>query len=441
MPRYLYLDNYRGFCDTSIPLVDVNFMVGENSTGKTSVLQLLRILSNPSFYLGPTFGSGDDLQFVQFGQFGHFNEVVSAHAEDRSYFTVGSYEWGGHLHGQPQLPPQGILVTFCNSSGAPRLHRLSYSQGSQEVHLRFDGDLVYFKRENNSSTSPGPAQLLLHKWKKDHASEGSGWKQIAIDKPQIAQMPIYMWIHFAAQESGIKGGMNFPLLLGAPNSQLVWVAPIRTKPRRTYDEPNTPFSPEGSHTPYVIRRMLTGAGQSQFADFMKRVGKDSGLFEGVTIKRFGDTDDAPFEIDVIVDKMPLNLSWVGYGVSQSLPIFVELLDRPKGSWFAIQQPEVHLHPKAQAALGDLFFEMAQAGKNFVIETHSDFTIDRFRSNYRRKKPKKEHDPASQVLFFERRSNFNTVTPLTIGVHGELPADQPPGYRDFFVNEAVNLMDV
>ncbi len=441
MPRYLYLDNYRGFCDTSIPLVDVSFMVGENSTGKTSVLQLLRILSNPSFYLGPTFGSGDDLQFVQFGQFGHFNEVVSAHAEDRSYFRVGFYEWADVKVQTQRLPPQGMLVTFCNVSGVPRLHRLTYSQGSQEIHLRFDSDSVYFRHDSNSSTSPGPAPLLLHKWKNDHASEASDWKQIDIEKLQIAQMPIYMWIHLVAQKSGIKGGMTFPLFLGSPNSQLVWVAPIRTKPRRTYDEPNTPFSPEGSHTPYVIRRMLTGAGESKFVTFMKRVGKDSGLFEGITIKRFGDTDDAPFEIDVILDKMPLNLSWVGYGVSQSLPIYVELLDRPEGSWFAIQQPEVHLHPKAQAALGDLFFEMAQDHKKFVIETHSDFTIDRFRSNYRKKKSKKGNDPSSQVLFFERRDNFNTVTPLTIGEHGELPADQPPGYRDFFVNEAVKLLDV
>jgi predicted ATPase len=133
--------------------------------------------------------------------------------------------------------------------------------------------------------------------------------------------------------------------------------------------------------------MLSSSDEAKrFKAFMDRVGKSSGLFQSIDIKLFGTSDDAPFEVDAVLDDKALNLSWLGYGVSQSLPIFVELLDRPKKSWFAIQQPEVHLHPRAQASLGDVFFEMALLdGKRFVIETHSDFTIDRFRMNYRKRR--------------------------------------------------------
>jgi AAA ATPase domain len=94
MKKYLFLDNYRGFSNVIVPLVDVNFLVGENSSGKTSVLGLLRILSNPSLFMGEVFGSTDGVQF------GHFNEVVSAHATDRSYFRVGF----DVIHGWGPLP-------------------------------------------------------------------------------------------------------------------------------------------------------------------------------------------------------------------------------------------------------------------------------------------------------------------------------------------------
>ena len=145
---------------------------------------------------------------------------------------------------------------------------------------------------------------------------------------------------------------------------------------------------------------------------------------------------SPFEVNALLDDRALSLSWLGYGVSQSLPILVEMLDRPRGTLFAIQQPEVHLHPRAQASLGDVFFEMATHDKKkFLIETHSDFTIDRFRLNYRREGP----TPTGQVLFFETRDKRNTVTPIPIGDDGELPADQPPGYREFFMNEQVRLL--
>ena len=170
---------------------------------------------------------------------------------------------------------------------------------------------------------------------------------------------------------------------------------------------------------------------------MAQAGSSSGLFQSVKINRFGKGSTAPFEVDAMIDGKPLSLSTVGYGVSQALPILVELSARPTGAWFAIQQPEVHLHPRAQASLGDAFFEMAVADdKRFLIETHSDFAIDRFRLNYRKSSNKK---PNSQVLFFERRDKHNTVTSLPINSQGELPSDQPDSYRCFFIKEEINIL--
>jgi predicted ATPase len=159
----------------------------------------------------------------------------------------------------------------------------------------------------------------------------------------------------------------------------------------------------------------------------------------VKIRNFGTGATAPFEVDIVLDGKGLNINTVGYGVSQSLPVLVELLARRKGSWFAIQQPEVHLHPRAQAAFGDVLFEMAaQEQKCFLIETHSDFMMDRFRMQYRSQHSRK---PESQILFFERKDKHNSVTPLRISDSGELPEDQPEDYRSFFIREQMNLLGI
>ena len=117
--------------------------------------------------------------------------------------------------------------------------------------------------------------------------------------------------------------------------------------------------------------------------FIEKVGKASGLFQDVKIQNFGRGPNPRFELDIVIDDQVLNILNVGYGVSQSLPIIVELLARPKVAFLALQEPEIHLHPRAQAALGDVLFEMAVADrKRFLVETHSDYAIDRFRMNLR-----------------------------------------------------------
>jgi hypothetical protein len=57
------------------------------------------------------------------------------------------------------------------------------------------------------------------------------------------------------------------------------------------------------------------------------------------------------------------------------------------------------------------------------------------------KAERRYKPESQILFFERRDKHNVVTPLSISESGELPADQPESYREFFVHEGIRLLSV
>jgi predicted ATPase len=117
------------------------------------------------------------------------------------------------------------------------------------------------------------------------------------------------------------------------------------------------------------------------------------------------------------------------------------LSRPNDTWFAIQQPEVHIHPKGQAALGELFFAInQQENKSFIIETHSDFIVDRYRLAVRKhNKTAKNKVENAQVLFFERTENGNVVHHLPIDEHGDYPDNQPAAFRDFFIREELEML--
>ncbi len=77
-------------------------------------------------------------------------------------------------------------------------------------------------------------------------------------------------------------------------------------------------------------------------------------------------------------KKPHDLTHAGVGVSQVFPILVMCLTANKGSILLIEQPELHLHPKVQALLGDFFLAISLLGKQCLIETHSEYLIDKLR---------------------------------------------------------------
>lgn len=437
MRKYLFVDNFRGFDNAYVPILDVNFLVGENSTGKTSFLGLLKLIASQRVMFHHDFGDED----VNFGNFG---DMVSAHSEDRTYFTIGIAQEVSRKDKQKEIGVTAALLTYWEHEGLPRLARFTATLNDREISLKLDGGTVWYRA---SAAIFGPdlriddvVRKVMPRWRREHAARDFEYHKLVLpsgldNAPGLA-FPLSWVLHKIAGETFKKSG-GMPLLGADFGPDFVWVAPIRTKPRRTYDELRIEFSSEGLHTPYLIRRILsskTDAGR--FLKSIRAVGAASKLFQSVEIRKFGDDVTAPFEVDIVLDHKALNLSTVGYGVSQSLPVLVELLWRPKGSWFAVQQPEIHLHPRAQAALGDVLFELAVTeSKRFLIETHSDFTIDRFRLNCRKKLPAK---PSSQILFFERKQKHNTVKAIKIDKNGEFGA-QPSAYRKFFVKEELRLI--
>jgi hypothetical protein len=446
MKYFLFIDNFRGFSDTCIPITDVNFLVGQNSTGKTSVLGLLKLFAGPALLMGSREFGDEHIGFS------HFADMVSVNSADQSYFRVGfvwEHEVKKRRSAETETVVTGSLFTFIEKDGLPYLLKCTFCRGGQKISLKFGKTLIHYRSAKCTAARSAAEFIstLRSEWVNEHSSPDRGFEKLAMPRGLVGNVPILFALSLIshADEPSRRQAKNDEIILQTPNvvfpqPDLTWLAPIRTKPRRTYDELALAFSPEGAHTPYLIRKLLRSKSEAaKFKRFIDKVGAASGLFQDVRTRSFGRGATSRFELDIVIDDKAINVLNVGYGVSQSLPVIVEILARDRGDWFAIQQPEIHLHPRAQAALGDVFFEMATLErKRFLIETHSDFTIDRFRMNYKNGRTEK---PDSQILFFERRDKHNVITPLPIGKAGELPVDQPPSYRDFFVREQMNLLGI
>jgi hypothetical protein len=270
--RYLYLDNFRGFKNTTIPILDVNFLVGENSTGKTSVLTMLGMLSNPSLILGPQMVTGPD-QPIEAVRFGHFAEMVSAHSSDKSYFRLGI------MHSAPVQKKgepfgAGLLITFRELDGLPSVSQFTSTVQQGDLTLRIETDHVSFK----FSATPPIASAMdmanrLAKWAEQHSKPvAEGWKRISPPKGlNIQQLPPFLLMSIASSFAKNGDIARFHPTLPNIGPGLIWIAPIRTKALRTYDEAHTPFSPEGTHTPYIIRRMLASEEEAKkFRQFIDK---------------------------------------------------------------------------------------------------------------------------------------------------------------------------
>ncbi len=95
------------------------------------------------------------------------------------------------------------------------------------------------------------------------------------------------------------------------------------------------------------------------------------------VNPLGDPSRELFEIRLVDTRrkgmVDVALSDVGFGISQLLPFIVQCLVS-KGRIISIEQPEVHVHPRLQADLGDLLVESISRGNQLIVETHSEHLI-------------------------------------------------------------------
>ena len=216
-------------------------------------------------------------------------------------------------------------------------------------------------------------------------------------------------------------------------------APVRSKPYRTYDPARSSPDPEGNYVPMYLANLYF-QNRDKWEDIKRGIegfGQAAGLFDEISIKTLGKRENEPFQMQVRKYGGKLkgprrNLIDVGYGVSQVLPVITELLRQDAPPMFLLQQPEVHLHPSAQAALGSLFCQVAAPDRQVIVETHGDHVIDRVRMDIRDGRGHLMPDDVS-ILFFERVNLDVRIHSLCLDEQGNV-LGAPESYRKFFMEE-------
>ena len=149
----------------------------------------------------------------------------------------------------------------------------------------------------------------------------------------------------------------------------------------------------------------------------------------LTVKSVGNDSGDLFEVRLIDTRRKEHISValpdVGFGVSQLLPFIVQSLVS-EGRIISIEQPEVHVHPKLQADIGDL---LAAAIKKenpnqFLVETHSEHLILRLQRLVRKKEIKPED---VSVIYVSRGSEGAKAERLRLDEAGDFIDDWPGGF--------------
>ena len=431
------LQNYRCFGseEQSARLAPLTLLVGPNSTGKTSFLALIRALWDVAF-----------------------REVVPNFREEP--YDLGSWDDIVHQPGGRATPMESFAAGFAMPSLSGwefQQFRAAFSFASRKtvpfpVNRCFVTDEVAIELSQNDEGSGDSVRYRL---------DQGGWEAITFDPPvpladgllPLRVLSASLTRNIGADDEVLRQFLNDISFQRNITRRPFASAPIRSRPRRTYDPILLAEDAEGEYIPSYLAGLYRrdADGWQLFKSGLEKFGHDSELFDEISVRSFGKSDGDPFQIQVRKPyrgrrndrrKGPWrNLVDVGYGVAQTLPLLVELLHidiPPVADWpayrplFLLQQPEVHLHPQAQAALGTLFCQVAARGRQLVIETHSDYIIDRVRMDVRDGTTGLKPEDIS-ILYFEPGDLVVKIHSITIDDYGNLDG-APTGYRQFFSDE-------
>ena len=435
--------NFRCFREEQTArLAPLTFLVGENSTGKTSFLALLRALWDVAFrdvvpdFREPPYDLGS------FGDIVHNRGTDEAQESDS--FDAGFEYRKPAIEEEDDEHSQQVFfqAVFKERWGAPFpvARNVTDNNAWIKTHIMEDGGYAVrfgaYGREWERTLHSTPHATrdndeviglidLIHFSTTTFNSDGRLTRDQSVNGNELQF--IFQLLHPLARKGRLYG---YPYA----------GAPVRSYPKRTYDPIRPSRDPEGEYIPTYLANMSrrNPAEWQALKSKLEKFGKQSGLFDEIIINSFGNTAGGPFQVHIgkrgkKSGGSARNLIDVGYGVSQTLPLITELLNPESPPLFLLQQPEVHLHPSAQAALGTLFCSIAGPERQLVVETHSDFIIDRVLMDVRDKTTDLRAEDVS-ILYFEPNDDRDvTIHSLRIDDRATI-IDPPDSYRQFFMDE-------
>jgi AAA ATPase domain/Protein of unknown function (DUF3696) len=258
------------------------------------------------------------------------------------------------------------------------------------------------------------------------------------------EMPFEGTGEAAGMPGSISAGLDYARRWFAEN--VLHIGPLRAAPQPLYELPlaasATSVGRNGEFTAAVLsahakRRVLSPdptGGPARHMTLGAAVNEWVSAIDLLASVHSKDRGKLGYELHLVIEGVSrdLDLTTVGVGVSQALPILVLGLLATPGSLLLFEQPELHLHPDVQASLGDFFLALARTGRQLIVETHSEYLVNRLRRRAATE-PHSDVPEHARLFFFERQGSSSHITAARIGAGGSM-SGWPRGFLDTAARE-------
>ena len=332
--------------ECSIDIRPLTILAGANSSGKSSIMQPLLMLKQTleaSYDPGALLIDGPNVQFT------FAEEFLSAIGEKKaSCFQIQIETWG-------IFASDWVTTTFRKGRQGIEIARMSMASKPS------DGPSKHLTLYPNMPSEEIKLQVDQHR---------------KLDGSEVVKRS-GCFLDFGYQDDEMTLNITEDIEYHILDS--IHIPGLRGNPERTYKRTSTgPWYP-GTFENYVVS--LIHEWQETKDKRLKTVTnalRTLGLTEEVGIERISDAHielhvgrhlhDNAGETDMV------NIADVGFGVSQVLPVLVAIIAAEQGQLVYIEQPELHLHPRAQVALAQVLADAAKRGVRVVAETHSSLLL-------------------------------------------------------------------
>jgi len=244
-----------------------------------------------------------------------------------------------------------------------------------------------------------------------------------------------------------------------------YLGPLRDDPRAVYPLPATSsIGDVGVKGQFTAAVLHANASQSvRYVDVMQPEPREveTTLHQGVQywLRQMNLLEDVAtaeagklgytVTVQAVDTKTFVDLTSVGVGVSQVLPILVQALLAPPDTLLIFEQPELHLQPAVQSSLADFLLAIALSGRRVLVETHSDHFVTRLRrrvaegrasrpgSQPQRRSPTKANESV-RLYFVTRVGGSSIFRKMAINSGGAF-SEWPIGFLDHEAREAEALL--
>lgn len=379
-----------------VRLAPVTLILGTNSSGKSSLLQPILLLKQTAF-------SADRSIHLNLG------------GDTNDHIDVGSFNT--LLHHDADPPRLGIRLRIGDAGTSNELRfEAEYQRDSAFNPVIASVKLADQDHEYRAIRREGAAYSIYHEANTQAVGKSRSFtpeRSIAFSAEAVSKLGEY---GTAVQD--ISLGMRRQL------ERVIYLGPLRTKPLRDFPWNHaTPglLEEDGRNVPAILAAASESKKDPVLQDLLGNVSvwlKKMGLADELVIK-----GGPRYRIELRIGSQHVNLKDVGIGVSQVLPVLVAAHFSPPGSTILLEEPEIHLHPLAQAELAEMLVSTSkERNVQFLVETHSEHLFRRLQTIIARD----DLEPDDTALYFVRRadgcSEIESLAPDDFGRIQNWPAN-------------------